>query len=138
MAMAQETGMKLFFETAQQCAVFLLMVPVGILLALSVDVSSHMTGMKPMWDVLSMLLCFCTIGIGIVLLNDTGLRLYHVLAVVTGCILYTAGIRRSNGAKDQRAAGYAFEEKVFQWFCRIIKNRNNDEKQGRKSNIQVE
>lgn len=121
MAMAQETGMKLFFETAQQCVVFLLMVPVGILLAFSVDVSSHMTGTKPLWDVLSMLLCFSTIGIGIVLLNDTGLRLYHLLAVVTGCILYTAGIRSS-----------------FQWFCRVIKNRNNDGKRGRKNNIQVE
>lgn len=86
--------MKLFFETAGQGAIFLLMVPIGMLLAFNIDISACAKRTKPLWDVFSMVVCFGTVAISIVLLNDTQLRMYHFLGVLAGSILYNLGIRR--------------------------------------------
>jgi len=42
-----------------------------------------------------MLLCFSALGIGVVLLGDETLRGYHVLAVLSGYLLYACGVRRA-------------------------------------------
>ena len=86
--------MKLFFETAAQGSLFLSMLPVGMLLALCIDLCGCISRFKPLWDLLAVLLCFVILGVGVILLNDISLRLYHGLAVLTGYLLYACGIRR--------------------------------------------
>lgn len=86
--------MKLFFETAAQGSLFLSMLPVGMLLALCIDLCGCIDRFRPLWDLLAVLLCFVILGVSIVLLNDATLRVYHVLAVLTGYLLYDCGIRR--------------------------------------------
>lgn len=85
--------MKLFFETAAQANVFLAMIPVGITAALLIDLAAHLSVLRPLWDVLILLLLGAALGFGIVLLGDTGLRIYHLLAVLSGALLYLTGIR---------------------------------------------
>ena len=86
--------MKLFFETAAQADVFLTMLPVGIAAAAMIDLSTHASVLRPLWDVLIFLLLGCVIAFGIILLGDAGLRGYHLLAILIGALLYLAGIRK--------------------------------------------
>lgn len=86
--------MKLFFETSAQGSIFLMMLPVGMLLAICVDLCGLSGTFRPLWDLCAVLVCFAAIGFGIVLLDDTSLRMYHVLAVLTGYLLYALGVRR--------------------------------------------
>lgn len=85
--------MKLFFETAAQANVFLAMIPVGITTAALMDLAVYPSVLRPLWDVLILLLLGTVIGFGIILLGDTGLRIYHLLAVAAGALLYTTGFR---------------------------------------------
>lgn len=85
--------MKLFFETAAQASVFLLTVPLGLLLAFLVDLSGRSGALRPLWDVLIMLAGFAAAGAAIVIFGDSGLRIYHLLALLTGMLLYLLGIR---------------------------------------------
>lgn len=86
--------MKLFFETAAQGTIFLMMIPVGMVLAVCVDICGMAGVFRLLWDLVAVLLCFAAVGFCVVLLNDTSLRLYHLLAVVTGYLLYALGVRR--------------------------------------------
>lgn len=95
--------MKLFFETAAQASVFLLTIPLGLLLALLIDLSGRTGTLRPLWDVLTMLAGFAAAGAGIVLLGDSGLRIYHILAMLTGMLLYLLGIRAFSGKLCKRA-----------------------------------
>ena len=75
--------MKLFFETAGQAQAFLAAVPLGLVLAACLDAS-----------VLMMLTAgFALMGM-MLLSRDEALRLYHLLAILTGALLYTQGIGR--------------------------------------------
>ena len=94
--------MKLFFETAAQASVFLLTVPLGLLLAFLVDLSGRTGTLRPLWDVLTMLAGFAAAGAAIVLLGDSGLRIYHILAMLTGMLLYLLGIRAFAGRLCKR------------------------------------
>lgn len=85
--------MKLFFETASQAQLFLIMLPIGMFLALVADLASGAGVLRPLWDVFAMLLSFGAIGTGIVMFRDSGLRMYHFLAVIVGMLLYILGIR---------------------------------------------
>ena len=67
--------MTLFFETAGQAQAFLAAVPLGLLLAACLDASVLAGPLRPVADVLMM-------------------RLYHLLALLTGAVLYTQGIGR--------------------------------------------
>ena len=111
--------MKLFFETSAQGAVFLMMLPVGMLLAICVDVCGLSGVLRPLWDLVAVLLCFAAIGVCVVLLDDTSLRLYHVLAVLTGYLLYALGLRRG-----------------MHWLRRAVTKK--DTRAGRKNAGQVE
>lgn len=97
--------MKLFFETSTQAMIFLLMLPLGILFAAGIDVAGFIRIAKPLWDLLLVLLLGVSLGIGIILLGDQGLRMYHLLAVLCGCLLYMLGLRR-----------------FFQWVCQKYRN----------------
>ena len=83
--------MKLFFETAGQAQAFLAAVPLGLVLAACLD-ASVLAG--PLADVLMMLTAgFALMGM-MLLSRDEALRLYHLLAILTGALLYTQGIGR--------------------------------------------
>lgn len=118
MAVAKGTAMKLFFETSTQAMVFLLMLPLGILFAAGIDIAGFIRIAKPLWDLLLVLLLGLSLGISVILLGDQGLRMYHLLAVLCGCLLYMLGIRR-----------------VVQWICQNGSNhiRKKDDSAGRKS-----
>lgn len=90
--------MKLFFETAAQASLFLAMLPIGFGMAVFIDLAGRTGRMKPLWDVLAMLLCFGLIAFSIVLLRDSGLRLYHLLSVLAGALLYLLGLRSALSA----------------------------------------
>lgn len=113
--------MKLFFETASQASVFLIMLPLGMLLAACVELTGMTGAGKPLWDILVVLLSGVLLGIGVVFLNDTTLRLYHLLAIVCGWILYRLGVqsfftmvakciaRMKNRMADSRKSGKQVE-----------------------------
>jgi len=96
--------MKLFFETSAQGSIFLMMLPVGMLLAVCVDLCGLSGTFRPLWDLCGVLVCFAAIGFCIVLLDDSSLRLYHVLAVATGYLLYALGARRFFRTLGRRVA----------------------------------
>ncbi len=84
--------MKLFFETSQQIAVFLIMAPIGFVIGICIDLASMGGRCKPVWDVLVMLLAIGCMGISIVILGQE-LRIYHFLSLLTGALLYMCGVR---------------------------------------------
>lgn len=85
--------MKLFFETAAQGSLFLMMLPLGILLAVCIDVASCARRSRPLWDVLVVLLCGGLMAAAVVLLGDEKLRMYHLLGILCGALLYLFGAR---------------------------------------------
>lgn len=86
--------MKLFFETAGQAQAFLAAVPLGLVLAACLDASVLAGPLRPLADVLMMLTAgFALMGM-MLLSRDEALRLYHLLAILTGALLYTQGIGR--------------------------------------------
>ena len=88
----KETHMKLFFETSQQIAVFVIMMPIGFVIGMLLDFTSLGGRTKPLWDILIMLLCVGSAGAAVVILKEE-VRIYHCLALFTGAILYMCGIR---------------------------------------------
>ncbi|MBE5815428.1 MAG: hypothetical protein E7320_09540 [Clostridiales bacterium] len=87
--------MKLFFEAAAQAQMFLIMLPVGMLLAVFADLSALGGRFRPVWDVLTVLLAASAYGAGVILLREDGARLYHFLALLVGAMLYLLGIRKA-------------------------------------------
>ena len=80
--------MKLFFETAGQAQAFLAAVPLGLVLAACLDASVLAGPLRPLADVLMMLTAgFALMGM-MLLSRDEALRLYHLLAILTGALLY--------------------------------------------------
>lgn len=84
--------MKLFFETALQPWFFLLTLPIGFLICFFLDMRTFSHWVSLILD-LSVLLLGTIALIGSLLVsNEKSLRLYHLLGLVTGGILYTGGI----------------------------------------------
>lgn len=83
----------LFFETGGQAAVFLLMVPFGWGMALLL----HLSGKAGRWRLLTDVLLLLAGGLAFFLFcmmqREDGLHLYHLLAVLTGGLLYRLGAR---------------------------------------------
>ncbi|MCI6378351.1 MAG: spore cortex biosynthesis protein YabQ [Clostridiales bacterium] len=94
--------MKLFFETSGQAQAFLAAVPLGMILAAALDISRYAGRLKPLADVMTLLLCGLSLIILTLALRDAALRLYHVLAVAIGALLYTGGIGRLIKAARKR------------------------------------
>ena len=86
--------MTLFFETAGQAQAFLAAVPLGLVLATCLDASALAGPLRPVADVLMMLTGAAALMAMMLLARDEALRLYHLLAILTGAVLYTQGIGR--------------------------------------------
>ena len=86
--------MTLFFETAGQAQACLAAVPLGRLLAACLDASVLAGPLRPVADVLMMLTAAASLMAMMLLARDEALRLYHLLALLTGAVLYTQGIGR--------------------------------------------
>ena len=86
--------MTLFFETAGQAQAFLAAVPLGLVLAACLDASALAGPLRPVADVLMMLTGAAALMAMMLLARDEALRLYHLLAIFSGAVLYTQGIGR--------------------------------------------
>lgn len=86
--------MTLFFETAHQVWSFLGAVPAGFLVALCLDAGRNEGIIRMALD----LLLLSVLGLGTVvmisLFRDQSLRLYHLLGMLLGAILYLQGLCR--------------------------------------------
>ena len=84
--------MKLFFETSAQAYSFLAAVPVGFGTALCLDVGKRENLWRVVLDLLLLLLCGYALLVLVFALQEDGLRMYHLLGVTTGGLLYMRGI----------------------------------------------
>lgn len=86
--------MTLFFETSHQAWSFLGALPAGFLIALCLDAGRA----EGIWRVVLDLLLLSALGFGIVAMiavfHDHSLRLYHLLGMLVGAILYFQGLCR--------------------------------------------
>ena len=86
--------MKLFFETAFQAQAFLMVLPVGLALGLCFDLFALIKKGRPLMDVLALLGCAAATLFVVQFSRDDGLRLYHLLALFLGAVLYFCGLGR--------------------------------------------
>ena len=103
--------MRLFFETSVQAEAFLFTVPLGMLLAAGFDLTAAAKRCRVLLDVLLFLLCAIALLYWIRLMRDEGLRMYHLLALCVGMLLYVRGVGalaravirrlRSRSSRDQ-------------------------------------
>lgn len=87
--------MSLFFETSRQSVIFLAFVPFGVLLAMLFSALRRAGRFRALLDVLCLLMSSVAFLCVIVMTKDDGLRLYQLLAVAIGALLYTLGIERA-------------------------------------------
>lgn len=86
--------MKLFFETGDQAAFFLLMIPCGFLMALCIHTGPASGLLRFALDLMVMLAgAACTVGL-LFSGKDEVLRVYHMLGILTGSLLYLSGASR--------------------------------------------
>ena len=83
--------MKLFFETSIQARAFLSAVPLGLMLGVLLNLEACLPGWTALWDILLMLLCAAGLGMLLFWTEEGRLRIYHLLAVGTGLLLYRCG-----------------------------------------------
>ena len=86
--------MKLFFETAHQADCFLLMIPLGLALAFLLDADVFAGRVRLLLDCLLILAAGAAVLVSIVFWRESGLRLYHLLGLFIGAVLYVHGIGR--------------------------------------------
>lgn len=84
--------MNLFFETSRQAWCFLCMAPLGIAVSFLADADVIAGRLRAVADTLLLLLAGMAALVMIVLCRETGLRLYHLLGLLTGTVLYFEGI----------------------------------------------
>lgn len=98
--------MKLFFETAVQARVFLAALPIGLLLGLLLDMGSLLGKARIVADIAAALVAGCGLVVLSLLSMENGLQLYHLLAVIVGCLLYSFGIGRAMRSFIRRAGAF--------------------------------
>lgn len=86
--------MKLFFETARQANCFLLMIPLGLVLAFLLDADVFAGRIRLLLDCLLIVAAGGAVLLSIVFWQESGLRLYHLLGLFIGAVLYVHGIGR--------------------------------------------
>lgn len=86
--------MRLFFETAGQAQAFLSAVPLGLLLAACLDASALTGPLRPLTDAVLVLGGGLALMATMLLARDETLRMYHLLALLIGAVLYNQGIGR--------------------------------------------
>jgi len=84
--------MNLFFETSRQAICFLCMVPVGFAAALCLELGRFHAGIRPVMDVLVLLMAGFAVLAAIVLCRESALRLYHLLGLLTGALICMEGV----------------------------------------------
>lgn len=94
--------MKPFFETAVQARIFLAALPIGFLLGILLDIGGLLGKAGIVADIAALLAAGAGLAMLSLLSMENGLQLYHLLAVVLGCLLYTAGIGRAIRAVYRR------------------------------------
>lgn len=101
--------MKLFFETEFQTSAFLLAFPIGFVMFLLMDAGVKCPLVQTMID----LLVLQGVGFSLIALalytGDSSVKLFHLLGLVCGALLYTSGlgrcIRRVKKRCQERKAG---------------------------------
>lgn len=84
--------MNLFFETSGQAYAFLFTLPLGFLLAFCLDLFGKARKLRPLLDICTLLSCGLILVWLLLILQDERMRLYHILAVFLGAILYLCGV----------------------------------------------
>jgi len=86
--------MKLFFESSEQACFFAMMVSLGFVTGFCVQEGKGEGWFRFLTDLL--LLLACGIAVTSLLLSgkDESLRIYHLLGLLTGVILYVSGVSR--------------------------------------------
>lgn len=108
--------MRLFFETASQAGSFLASIPLGFAAALCLDVGDGGGIMRMLLDLLWFLICGMSLLVLTFLIHDAQIRLYHVLGLISGALLYLRGI---SAVRKAAAKKYEFWKKSR---CRQEKN----------------
>lgn len=86
--------MKLFFETSSQASFFLLMLPFGFVVALCLHAGSGGGLLRLIQDLVVLLLSGVAAALMLLSTRDETLRFYHLLGIITGALLYFAGVGR--------------------------------------------
>lgn len=86
--------MKLFFETAIQSWSFLMVLPLGFGLALLLDAGAVTRAFRCAADILLVLSAGVAVFSVVVWNGESDLRLFHLLGLLTGAMLYLCGAGR--------------------------------------------
>ena len=66
----------------------MLFIPLGLMLGVLLNLEACLPGWKALWDILLMLLCAAGLGMLLFWTEEGRLRIYHLLAVGIGLLLY--------------------------------------------------
>ena len=86
--------MTLFFETGDQLLCFLAAVPAGFLIALCLCFGKKEGILRLVMDLLLLAVSGIAMVCMLLFFRNGALRLYHLLGVITGAILYLSGMNR--------------------------------------------
>ena len=86
--------MKLFFETEIQSLSFLMTLPLGFAMALLLDINRASAFFRCLADILTVLLAGFSLMLVVIWRGENALRLYHLLGLLAGAVLYVSGVGR--------------------------------------------
>ena len=86
--------MNLFFETANQAGCFLAAAPIGFAAAMGLDLGRREGIARFVLDVLVLSASGIALVVLLLLGREESLRIYHMLGLGVGALLYTSGIGR--------------------------------------------
>lgn len=86
--------MNLFFETANQAVCFLAAAPIGFAAAMGLDLGRREGLARFFLDVLVLSAAGVALVVLLLLGREEGMRLYHMLGLGTGALLYLGGLGR--------------------------------------------
>ncbi len=84
--------MNLFFETANQAQCFLAAVPIGFATAMGLDIGRREGIVRFLMDVLILAMSGLSLILLLLLLHEGAIRLYHLLGLGVGALLYINGV----------------------------------------------
>ncbi len=84
--------MNLFFETAHQAGSFLAAAPIGFVVAMGLDVGRRGGIARFLLDVLVLSAAGLALVVLLLLGREESMRLYHMLGLGVGALLYSGGI----------------------------------------------
>lgn len=87
--------MKLFFETITQSRIFLLSVLLGFILCFLLDVRIRISGIRFVLDLLTLFCSGVCLVMGLLLSGEHRVRLYHILGILCGSLLYLEGFSKT-------------------------------------------